>query len=194
MFGRRRHRAPVITAPPAPVPVPGVELSEEQLFERIRERLDRHMGAQGDWTLVRRTTADTDTFFHEMAAFSLAREVTAAIVGTTVPLSAGQTAEAAEAPAVPAPVITVQTVPTGGSGVADLDPALFGGFSTAASDTERPDRGQSVLEHVMFELNTVAVWADPQRHDPSSVNPELVAPSGTSTATPKKRWNGTRVS
>lgn len=180
MFGRRRHRAPVTAAPPAPVSVPGVELSEEQLFEKIRERLDRHMGANGEWTLVRRTTADSDTFFHEMAAFSLAREVTAAVVGTPVPATSSDSARAAAAP-----IITVQTIAARSSGVADLDSALFDAAPGEASRAER-----AVLEHVMFELDTVAVWADPQRHDPSSVDREMVTPSGTH----KKRWNGTRVS
>ena len=184
MFGRRRHRAPVIVAPPAPVPTPGVELSEEQLFEKIRLRLDTHLGARGEWTLVRRSDADTDTFFHEMTAFSLAREITAAVVGTLVSASTGQDAESE--PDV-APTITVQTVASGASGLADVDPALF--TSTPSSDDAEPD-ARPVAEHVMFELNTVAVWADPQRHDPAHVDPEMVTP----TASHKRRWNGTRVS
>ena len=184
MFGRRRHRAPVIVAPPAPVPIPGVELSEEQLFEKIRSRLDQHLGAGGDWTLVRRSDSDTDTFFHEMAAFSLAREITSAIVATPVAAPAEQAAATA---ADVVPTITVQTVPSAASGLTDLDSA-FSGAPAGAEPAQAEDR--EVLEHVMFELNTVAVWADPQRHDPSHVDAEMVTPSGSS----RRRWNGTRAS
>jgi hypothetical protein len=183
MFGRRRHRAPVTVAPPAPVPTPGVQLSEEQLFEKVRARLEQHMGANGDWTLVRRTAADTDTFFHEMAAFSLARELTTAIVGTTGADPAEHAVEALVLPhAAPTNIeqtITVTTVPSPVSSGAVDAPA-----EAAPVDAAR-------VEHVMFELNSVAVWADPQRHDPSHVNPEMVTPTASR---PKKRWNGTRVS
>ncbi|MCU1419386.1 MAG: hypothetical protein JWR57_555 [Mycetocola sp.] len=191
MFGRRRHRAPVTVALPAPVPAPGIQLSEEQLFERIRARLDQHMGATGDWTLVRRTGADTDAFFHEMAAFSLARELTTTIVGadTTVAADASATPAAEDAP--PAHIvqtITVTTVPSSRKvGASDVDPAIF----DAADDAADAARDLAKVEHVMFELNTVAVWADPQHHDPSHVNPEMVTPS---LSRPKKRWNSTRVS
>jgi hypothetical protein len=187
MFGRRRHRAPETVAPPAPVTEPGISLSEEHLFEKLRARLDQHMGATGDWTLVRRTAADTDTFFHEMAAFSLARELTTAIAGdpTSAVTEAGH-----EAPAATSIVqtITVTTVPASArSGAADVDPSVFEAPQTVVGS---PDE-RSNVEHVMFELNTVAVWADPQRHDPSHVNPTMVTPVVSRS---KKRWNGTRVS
>lgn len=181
MFGRRRHRAPVVVAPPAPVPVPGIELSEEQLFEKVRARLDAHMGSTGDWTLVRRSDRDTDTFFHEMAAFSLARQITSAIVGA--PVAARDTAETA--PDV-APTITVQAVAATASGTAvDVAPESWVAPAADSSATA------ATAEHIMFELNTVAVWADPQRHDPSHVDQEMVTPSRSAS---KRRWNGTRVS
>ncbi|MET0479938.1 MAG: hypothetical protein ABWZ69_01140 [Mycetocola sp.] len=192
MFGRRRHRAPVAVAPAAPTPTPGIRLSEEELFEKLRARIDAHMGAHGDWTLVRRTDADTDAFFHEMAAFSLARELTAAIVGTpaTVTAEAADTATAAAAAATADLVqtITVTTVPSAlKSGAGDVDPSVF----DAPEDAVASSRALSPVEHVMFELNTVAVWADPQHHDPSHVNQEMVTPT---VSRAKKRWNGTRVS
>ncbi len=183
MFGRRRHRAPLIVAPPAPAPLTGVELTEEQLFEKIRARLDQQVGTNGDWTLVRRSDADTDTFFHEMAAFSLAREVTAAIVGKSV-ASAEHSEDSLPAPAT---IITVQTVPAGNSGLTDLD-LIFADVTPAAVAGPAPVNNTTVLEHVMFELNTVAVWADPQRHDPSQVDAEMVTPTG------KKRPSASRAS
>jgi hypothetical protein len=191
MFGRRRHRAPVTVAPPAPVPTPGIQLSEEQLFEKVRARLEQHMGANGDWTLVRRTAADTDTFFHEMAAFSLARELTTAIVGTAAAKPAEHAEEAlvlaSAAPTNIVQTITVTTVPSSvSSGAANVGPAFDAPTEVAVAPVDA-----SRVEHVMFELNSVAVWADPQRHDPSHVDPEMVTPT---VSRPKKRWNGTRVS
>lgn len=195
MFGRRRHRAPVTVAPPVPVVEPGIQLSEEQLFEKVSARLDAHMGSTGDWTLVRRSDADTDTFFHEMAAFSLAREITTAIVGTPTAVEQPETVtELAAAESInvtPAPImqtITVRTVPSSASsGAADVGPTVF----DAPADSDALPVELSKVEHVMFELNSVAVWADPQRHDPAWVNPELVTPT---VSRAKKRWNGTRVS
>lgn len=191
MFGRRRHRAAVTVAPPVPAPEPGIQLSEEQLFDRIRARLDTHMGATGDWTLVRRTDADTDTFFHDMAAFSLAREITSAIVGTSA-IAATQREDAPALAATPPEsvmqTITVRTVPSSvSSGAADVGPTVF----DAPADSEALPVELTKVEHVMFELNSVAVWADPQRHDPSHVNPEMVTPT---VSRAKKRWNGARVS
>ncbi|WP_411720486.1 hypothetical protein [Mycetocola sp.] len=145
------------------------------------------MGAHGDWTLVRRTGADTDAFFHEMAAFSLARELTTAIVGTQA-TAVAEAAEAARASGTPTGIvqtITVTTVPS--SGASDVDPSVF----DAAVNLADTPRDLTTAEHVMFELNSVAVWADPQRHDPSHVNPEMVTPTLSRS---KKRWNGTRVS
>jgi len=191
MFGRRRHRAPVTVAPPVPVPEPGVQLSEEQLFDKVRARLDAHIGATGDWTLVRRTEADTDAFFHDMAAFSLAREITSAIVGASpaaMTPSENAPAVAAAQPESVMQTITVRTVPSSASsGAADVGPTLF----DAPADSEALPVELTKVEHVMFELNTVAVWADPQRHDPAHVNPEMVTPT---VSRAKKRWNGARVS
>ncbi|MET1051181.1 MAG: hypothetical protein ABWX65_00940 [Mycetocola sp.] len=190
MFGRRRHRAPIAVVPPVPAPLPGIEVSEEQLFERVRARLDEQIGANGAWTLVRRTDADTDTFFHDMASFSLAREITAAIVGSPARLDATPEHAAADAVA-PLPTITVQSVGGSNSRPADLGATVGADvLPVPASSVPASDEvTEQIREHVMFELNTVAVWADPQRHDPAEVDAEMVTPSA-----PRRRWNGTRVS
>lgn len=188
MFGRRRHRAPVTVAPPVPAPQPGIQLSEEQLFDAVRARLDAHIGATGDWTLVRRSESDTDTFFHEMAAFSLAREITTALVGAPSTAAAHIDDVPVDQPASVMQTITVRTVPSSvSSGAADVGPTVF----DAPADSDALPVELSRVEHVMFELNTVAVWADPQRHDPAHVNPEMVTPT---VSRAKKRWNGARVS
>jgi hypothetical protein len=160
MFGRRRHRAPVNVAPPTPVeaPLPDVQLSEEQLFDVVRKRLEDFMGAHGEWSLVRRNDADTDEFFQDMAAFSLARDVTASILGST----------AEKQQASPAPDVTVSGFAGFGASVLSAEPYDAPEFDTLVT---RP-----VAEQVTFELNAIAVWADPKRHDPSHVSDAMVNP------------------
>jgi hypothetical protein len=164
MFGRRRHRAPVNVAPPAPVevPLPAVQLSEEQLFDVVRKRLEDFMGATGEWTLVRRAEADTDEFFQDMAAFSLARDVTASILGTSV----SATEASAASDAVPS------TLAGFGASVLDAEPFDAPDFDTLVT--------HPVAEQVTLELNAIAVWADPKRHDPSHVDVKLVTPTAPS--------------
>ncbi|MCP2030483.1 hypothetical protein L1277_000547 [Okibacterium sp. HSC-33S16] len=168
MFGRRRHRAPVNVAPPAPVevPLPAVQLSEEQLFDVVRQRLEDFMGASGEWTLVRRADADTDEFFQDMAAFSLARDVTASILGTST--STAQASPVAE------------NVPSGlaefGASVLDAEPFDAPDFDSLVT---RP-----IADQVTFELNAIAVWADPKRHDPSHVDASLVNPPAPADSRP----------
>ncbi|RLQ85784.1 hypothetical protein D9V28_02695 [Mycetocola zhadangensis] len=140
------------------MPIPAVQLSEEQLFDVVRKRLEDFMGAQGEWSLVRRADADTDEFFQDMAAFSLARDVTSSILGKTV--------VAPEA----SPEIDVKLSGFAGFGASVLDAEPFEApdFDTLVT---RP-----VAEQITFELNAIAVWADPKRHDPAHVSAELVNP------------------
>ena len=160
MFGRRRHRAPVNVAPPTPVevPLPAVQLSEEQLFDVVRQRIEDFLGADGDWSLVRRSVADTDEFFQDMAAFSLAQDVTRSILGTP----------AVAAEASPELDVTLSGFAGFGASVLDADPQTAPDFDTLVT--------HPVAEQVTFELNAIAVWADPKRHDPSHVSDELVNP------------------
>ncbi len=69
LFRRRRQTAPVYQAA-AP------ELSAEQLFELINGKLGDLIGADGQWTLVRRVDGDTDQIFHTMLSQQIATEVT----------------------------------------------------------------------------------------------------------------------
>lgn len=174
MFGRRRHRARAQVALPTPVeaPTPAPQLSEEQLFDVVRDRLDEFLGAQGEWTLVRRSAGDTDEFFQSMTAFSVARDVTSSILAT----ARGELAGAK--PADQTSTVTLSDFV--GFGASALQPASI---SSADSDefVTRP-----VAEQVTFELNAIAVWADPQRHDPGHVNPDLVTPPAASIASASK--------
>jgi len=79
MFGRRRHVATVVQAP-AP------ELSAQQTFELLRGAVSGLVGAQGTWTLVPRSSEDTDTIFHDLKADEIARELAVLLARETAAL------------------------------------------------------------------------------------------------------------
>ncbi len=172
MFGLRRHRARVQVAPPTPIapPLPAPQLSEEQLFEVVRARLEDFVGATGDWTLVRRSEADTDEFFQSMTAFSVARDVTASILAT----ARGDQDE------------TTAAHPT-----SDVTLSGFAGFGASVLDFRPVEESELVTrpitEKITFELDAIAVWADPKRHDPAHVSPDLVSPPSADDARVKVR-------
>lgn len=101
MFGRRRHVATVVPAP---------ELTAAQTLDLLRGALSELVGADGCWTLVPRSSDDTDTIFHELKADEIARTLTgvlaretAALRGETVP-TAEKDREPAALPWAPAPI------------------------------------------------------------------------------------------
>lgn len=138
MFGRRRKRrkAELLAPPPAP---PAIQLSEEQLFEVVSAKVTEFMGAEGSWTLVRRDETHTDSIFQVMASDSLARDITASILGNQVAVPHEPIAD---------DVLTLPSIPR------DVD----------------------TVQQVEIELKAIAIWADPQRHDPAYVDPALVSP------------------
>ena len=70
MFGRRRRVAPVIHTPVIQTPLP--ELSDERVYALLHERIAQILGADGEWTLVPRSQADTDAIFHGLKAEQIA--------------------------------------------------------------------------------------------------------------------------
>ncbi|SEC54925.1 hypothetical protein SAMN04489806_3190 [Paramicrobacterium humi] len=159
MFGLRRRRRAASAAPAAPeAKGPGsIRLSEDQLFDAVRGKLDDFMGVEGSWALVRRdpeAPAD-DAIFAAMSTYSLARDITAMLIGRaeTAPTAASGSDAPAEAPAAPerAPM---RAIPR------DEDPR----------------------EQVRIELTTIARWADPKRHDPEYVDTAIVTPAAASDA------------
>lgn len=83
MFRRllRRRAAAAQPAPaPAPAPAPVAELTGEQIFEQLYARLDRFIGAAGEWTLVRREPGDTDHIFHAVITHQIAAELTRGVL------------------------------------------------------------------------------------------------------------------
>ncbi|GAB3616760.1 hypothetical protein GCM10027416_13170 [Okibacterium endophyticum] len=148
MFGRRRHRAHPQPRPDATGPAPQQPVDPEQLFATVRSVLSEYIGQNGTWTLVRRGDDDTDSIFQEISATVFAQAVTASILGTRdgIPVARGSE----EPSVVREPGITALTAAEG--------------------------QPRTATERVTRELDTVAVWADPVRHDPSFVSDELVSP------------------
>jgi hypothetical protein len=97
MFGRRRRVAPVIQ-----VPLP--DLSEEQVFELLNAKLAEIVGAHGQWTLVPRSSDDTDVIFHDMKAHQIAATLTGLLRTEKAVLRGEHAAEPTALSWTPAPI------------------------------------------------------------------------------------------
>jgi hypothetical protein len=97
-FSRRKHVAPVVTAPAVP------KLTDELIFQAVQDRLDGLFGENGDWTVVRRSGEQADRIFHEVFVHSVAQTVTAGITAARDSLETRPGAlTALRAPRVPQP-------------------------------------------------------------------------------------------
>jgi hypothetical protein len=65
--------AAAVKAPAVPVPAP--ELSAQETLDLLQGALSKLVGAQGAWTLVPRSSDDTDTIFHDLKAGEIARDL-----------------------------------------------------------------------------------------------------------------------
>jgi hypothetical protein len=97
MFGRRRRVAPVVQAP-AP------ELSDEQIFELLNGRLAELVGARGAWTLVPRSSDDTDVIFHDLKSAEIATVLATLLRNAKATLRGESAAEPTALPWTPAPI------------------------------------------------------------------------------------------
>ncbi|MFC6355145.1 hypothetical protein [Luethyella okanaganae] len=97
MFRRRRQNAPVVQTP-----VP--ELTNEQVFELLNGKLADLIGTHGQWTLVRRTSEDTDAIFHAMLTHQIAAELTRTVQAGRAVLRGEHGAEPAALAWAPAPI------------------------------------------------------------------------------------------
>lgn len=123
MFGRRRRVAPVV---PAPVP----ELSDNQVFTLLHEQLTQLVGAQGKWTLVPRSLADTDVIFHGLKAHQIAASLATVLHTETALLRGEVVAEPTALSWTPAP-ISVWVEPEQGSNNVPVD---LPGYVSSAVD------------------------------------------------------------
>lgn len=65
----------------APAPRPSAaDLRGEQIFDLLHGKLSEFIGSSGEWTLVRRTDADSDRIFHAIVTHQIAAELTRSIL------------------------------------------------------------------------------------------------------------------
>lgn len=131
MFGRRRRaaraaearelelRALQLAAPELPIsassasapspttvqPPATVQLSTDAVTALLHHQLNNLIGTDGIWTLVPRTSDDSEVFFHELQAHQIARLLSSALQTGTARASI----DLAESPAVPDAVMPVDT-------------------------------------------------------------------------------------
>ncbi|KQV07629.1 hypothetical protein [Leifsonia sp. Root112D2] len=148
MFGRRRH---VAAAPAAPAP----QLTEDQIFELVQYQLAASFGAEGEWTVSRRTEAHTDAIFHGVLVKSVTADIITALRDARQQLEAG-------AAATPVAVIVAEHDEPGAH-VAPL---------------ETPDAAAKQLEPAAFgwEPAPITVWADLRKPVTGEI-PQLRAPA-----------------
>lgn len=133
MFGRRRHVAPVVTAP---MPAPAPRLSEDQIFELVHTQIAAAIGERGEWALTRRADSDTDALFHGVIAHSVATHVVAALTRAQ--------AELADA-ASPAASTVAGAEHAAADAEANIEPAAFGWQPapiTVWTDLKKPVTGE----------------------------------------------------
>lgn len=135
MFGRRRHAAAV---PAAPAP----QLTEEKVFELVHRQLAAFVGAEGEWSVTRRTETDTDAIFHGVLVNSLTTDIVEALREARVRLE--------DATATPAAVTEIGTADEPGQHAASEEPA---------------QHVEAALEPAAFgwEPAPITVWADLRR-------------------------------
>ncbi|WP_134491400.1 hypothetical protein [Cryobacterium tagatosivorans] len=97
MFGRRRRVAPVIQ-------VSAPELSDEQIFELLHDKLAELIGERGQWTLVSRSADDTDVIFHGLKATQIATTLTGILSSQKAELRGERDAEPTALSWTPAPI------------------------------------------------------------------------------------------
>ncbi|TFC41743.1 hypothetical protein E3T26_11655 [Cryobacterium sp. TMT1-21] len=136
MFGRRRRVEPVAPVTPPPL----AELTDEQVFALLHEQLAQLVGTQGQWTLVPRSSDDTDVIFHGLKAHQIASSLAAVLRIETAALRGEVSAEPTALSWTPAP-ISVWAEPER----AALAPVALPHFSSAAPEAaESTDRARLV--------------------------------------------------
>jgi len=144
MFGRRRHAA----ATPA---MPAPQLSDEAVFDAVHRTLAEYLGAEGSWSVVRRSPDDRDTIFRDVLTHSVATDVVAALREARTRLTGDPEAErvAAEADAhglddraAAFPEVTTET------------------NRTTASADEQAHGQRTAAEPAAWTPAPITVWAD----------------------------------
>jgi hypothetical protein len=177
-FGRRKSARqaatlPAVEAPLAVAPVvaePRPQLTDEQIFALVHERVSASFGDHGPWTVRRRTSEDTDDFFSSVFVTRLSREVTLAVHGALHPdeVLAKAPADATEAAVVAVPIETAQPVAVAESIGAEPETLVE---VAAQAFAEMPQDAE-------FESGTSVVAAETTDDGPSHRHDEPVGDAG----------------
>ncbi|WP_431198186.1 hypothetical protein [Leifsonia xyli] len=140
-------------------------MTDAQILELVHGKVSELIGADGEWTVVRRAQDDTDTIFHSILAQSVSVGIAAAIAEARRRLEAGESltapqhlaASVADAPveaevvpahvAEPAPVAEVPAAEVEAPAV-EAEPAAFGWEPapiTQWTDLRKPVTGEFPL-------------------------------------------------
>lgn len=130
MFGRRRRR---LAASAALVIAPAPILHDEQIFEILHAKMAALLGENGAWTLVPRSTGDTEVIFHGLKARQIAVELTEQILAEQAVLRGETSGEPTALAWTPEPITTWSEPTTQPASVA---PVLAATPPTHTTDAE----------------------------------------------------------
>jgi hypothetical protein len=123
-------------------------LTDAQILEIVHGKVSELIGANGEWTVVRRAADDTDALFHSILAQSVSVGITAALAEARVRLENGEAVSAPQhlAPAVPVtPAVIAEHV-------AEPEPDTVA-VVAASAETEEPAA-------FTWEPAPITVWTD----------------------------------
>lgn len=131
----------MIHTPVIQTPVP--ELSSERVYELLHERIAQILGTDGEWTLVPRSTTDTDAIFHGLKAEEIAATLATILRVNTAALRGEVEAQPTALPWSPAPITVWADAPattaaagTAAVGTADVGTADVGTAAPAVASAE----------------------------------------------------------
>ena len=171
MFGRRRRAARAaealeqqlgalrVTSSEPPVSVstgpvqPSVDLTAEVVTALLYQHLGELIGAHGVWTLVPRSSDDTEVFFHDLKALEIARTLSNALHTATIETRADATGPAVAARFEPIDVQT-STAVNSASIVTTAEPVSTSTLTTPITEPSEPTA-------LPWTPRPVAHWAEP---------------------------------
>ncbi|WP_345063514.1 hypothetical protein [Leifsonia kafniensis] len=125
----------MIHTPVIQTPLP--ELSDERVYELLHGRIAQILGADGEWTLVPRSSADTDAIFHGLKAEEIAATLATILRVNTAELRGEVAAQPTSLPWSPAPITVWADAPSTPVDVASMDAASVSEASAALVSVAR---------------------------------------------------------
>ncbi|WP_244528409.1 MULTISPECIES: hypothetical protein [unclassified Leifsonia] len=138
----------------APVP----QLTDAQILELVHTKVAELIGADGEWTVVRRALDDTDTIFHSILAQSVSVGIAAAIAEARRRIETG---ESLSEPQHLAPVLRDAPAPVEAPAVATASEAEPAEPAAAVAETPA-EPAQAVAEPaaMAWEPAPITQWTD----------------------------------